>query len=56
MASLVMVRGGADGVVIGLQRPQRVLFQRAGEEQVLERVEFLRHVVLAMEIILVENF
>src|SRR5664280_2893601 len=46
---------GPDGVVIRLQSLQRRLLQRAGEEQALQRVKFLGHVVLAMEIILVKD-
>ncbi len=49
-------RGGAlDRGVIGPQARQRVVFHLAGEERVLQRVEFLRHVVLAMKVAIVED-
>ena len=50
-----LLRGRADGVVIGLEPSQRVLLQRAGEEHALQRIELLRDVVLAVEIVLVED-
>ena len=56
---LVMARdlrcGRADRGVVGLERLQRVPLHRAGEEFALQRIEFLRDVVLAVEIALVEN-
>ncbi len=47
--------GGADGGVVGFQAFERLLLQAAGEELGFQRVQFARHVVVLVEVAVVEH-
>ena len=51
-----LVRRRADRIVIRVEGLHRILFQRAGEKQLFEVVEFLGDIVLAMKFVVVEHF